>query len=289
LTQPLPAHQKSLCNAIGMALMAAGIRLGVPTLSLTLWPEDYDPGARALRDAESGSLPSDPRQWFNPSTVPDSRCWPPRWPSARRAYRELVKLIELARDIVAKAELDPNEVRAMLAEAGAPMPAADDLARLAADCLTLALIWVFEQALYQRGLGPSFDWNNRKRGWRKVNEAAETLRQHLPEVIKELKFWGYSDRIPPIRRMLNRLDELDLTMPIFGPRRRRWAEGAVSLAKTYSQTVDPGAGWSREGPAVQFFVLALSRAYQQEITGAAIATELDRRRDEIPISGGMFF
>jgi hypothetical protein len=263
-------HQMSVCYAIGAALIAAGNKLEVPR-----WPVEYDPGIRCHKDLKLGSLPSDPRQWFDRSMVPALRCWPPNWPSAKRTRRVLIKLIEQARDVVVRAELDPGEVRAMLAEAGAPMPAADDLTKLAADCLTLALNAVYEKEL--------FDWSLRKQGWRKVNEAAETMRRFLPPVIEELKASGFVERIPPIRQMLELLllDNLDLSMPGYGPARRPWAEGALKLATSYIETVDPDAGWSREGPAVRFLALALSRAYRQQIGAAAIATELDRHRGEI--------
>jgi hypothetical protein len=267
----LAHHQISLLHAIGEALTAAGYR---HLVEVPLWPADYDPYGRAHRDAQSGSLPSDPCQYFDRLTVPGLSCWPAAWPSARRAYRELVELIERARDRVARAELAPDEVRAMLAETRTPMPVANGLTVLAANCLTLALREAFDQA------PPSY-WSARKRGWRKVNAAVETLRQLLPEVIKELEDYGYARRIPPIRQVLKPLDKLDLTMPNLAPARRPWAKGAVWLAKTYIKTVDPGAGWSREGPAVRFLALALSRAYREEISAAAIATELDRHRDEI--------
>jgi hypothetical protein len=55
----------------------------------------------------------------------------------------------------------------MLAEARAPMPVADGLTVLAANCLTLALDEAFDQA------PPSY-WTARKRGWREVNAAVET-------------------------------------------------------------------------------------------------------------------
>jgi hypothetical protein len=65
----------------------------------------------------------------------------------------------------------------------------------------------------------------------------------------------------------------------FGQARRPWAKGAVSLARTYAATVDAEAGWSRDGPAVRFLVLALNRAYPgQDITAGAIAIELSRQR-----------
>ena len=71
------------------------------------------------------------------------------------------------------------------------------------------------------------DWNARKKGWREANRAADTLRQMLPEMIRELEYWGYVHRIPPIRRVLKLVDELDLTMPDLAPARRTWAEGAT--------------------------------------------------------------
>jgi hypothetical protein len=104
--------------------------------------------------------------------------------------------------------------------------------------------------------------------------------------IKELRGLGKASRIPPITQVLKRLKKLDLTMPeLRAPARRPWAEGAASLAKTYLETVNPGAGWSRNGPAVRFLELALNRAYPgSNVTRAAIATELwgdftKRRRD----------
>jgi hypothetical protein len=162
----LAHHQISLLRAINAALTAAGYR---HLVEVPLWPADYDPYGRAHRDAQSGSLPSDPCQYFDRLTVPGLSCWPAAWrarpriaASARRAYRELVELIERARDLVARAELAPDEVRAMLAEARTPMPVADGLTVLAANCLTLALHEAFDQA------PPSY-WSARKRGWRKVN------------------------------------------------------------------------------------------------------------------------
>jgi hypothetical protein len=271
LTKPPPYHQLSLYKAILTALIAAGQRLEAPH-----WPIDYEPGIRAGQDADCGSLPSDPRQWLERLTVPDPSCWPAGWRSPKRTHRELVELIERARDLVAAAELDPREVRLMLAEARAPMPAVDDLTRLAAECLILAL-----DEVYSRKVDAPIDWNARKKGWREANRAADTLRQMLPEMIRELEYWGYVDRIPPIRRVLKLVDELDLTMPDLAPARRTWAKGAVSLAKVYIETVDPGAGLSRDGPAVQFLMRALSRAYRQEIGEIALEMELQRHRDQI--------
>jgi hypothetical protein len=140
LTKPPPSHQLSLYKAILTALIAAGQRLEAPH-----WPIDYEPGIRAGQDADCGSLPSDPRQWLERLTVPDPSCWPAGWRSPKRTHRELVELIERARDRVAAAELDPREVRLMLAEARAPMPAVDDLTRLAAECLILALDEVYSR------------------------------------------------------------------------------------------------------------------------------------------------
>jgi len=294
-TQPLAHHQKSLLFAIESALMAAGARLEVP-----FWPIDYDPGVRAMKDADAGSLPGDLLQWFDRFTVPDLISWPQamaaegrlrRQQDARQAelfalcdgatmfadaYRDLAGLVERARGLVAKAQLGPNEVAAMLIEARAPMPAADNLNRLAADCLCLALCHVYDDGL--------FDWSARRRGWNELNAAAETLRQVLPEAIKELRALGKDRRIPPISQVLKQLDKLDLTMPdLTAPARRPWAKAAASLAKTYIETVDPGAGWSRNGPAVRFLELALNRAYPgRNVTGAAIATELDRVRRRSP-------
>jgi hypothetical protein len=268
LTEPLPLHQKSVWDAITAALIAAGARLEVP-----FWPIDYDPGVRALRDAETSSLPGDPRQWFHWFTVPEIGSWPPRWPSSKKsAYRDLVGLVERARGLVAEARLGPDEVAAMLIEARAPMPAADNLSRLAADCLCLALNHVYDD-------NRPFDWSARQRGWRELNAAAETLRQGLPEAIKELRYLCKARRVPPISQALKQLNKLDLTMPdLRAPARRPWAEGAGSLAKTYLETVDPGAGWSRNGPAVRFLELALKRAYPGcKVTRAAIATELGKR------------
>jgi hypothetical protein len=273
LTKPLPPHQRSIFFSIGAALIAAGQRLEVP-----FWPIDYDPGVRAMRDADIGSLPGDPLQWFDWFTVPDIGSWPPRWPCSKKsAYRDLVGLVERARGLVAKAHLGPDEVAAMLIEARAPMPAADNLSRLAADCLCLALNRVYDD-------NRPFDWNARQRGWRELNAAVETLRQGLPEAIKELRYLCKDRRIAPISQVLKRLNKLDLTMPALrAPARRPWAEGATSLAKTYLETVDPGAGWSRNGPAVRFLELALNRAYPgHNVTGAAIATELDRIRRRSP-------
>jgi hypothetical protein len=259
-------------NAINAAFMAAGLRLEVPW-----WPINDHPPIRAMNDAEAGSLPSDPRQWFSRLTVPDSSCWPPPFSARRKAHRELVELIERARDLVVKAELGPDEVRAMLAEARAPIPAAaDDLAQLAAECLRLTL-----DVIYEQGLNQQFDWELRKKGWRDANAAVETLRRLLPLIIGELEHLGVVRRVPPIRRVLQQLNQIDLTMLNLGPARRPWAEGAVSLAKAYVETVDRATGWAREGPAVRFLALALSRAYQQEISAAAIATELGRHRDKI--------
>ena len=98
----LPHHQISLLHAIDAALIAAGHR---QLVVVPFWPADYDPFGRAFKDAQSGSLPSDPCQWFDQLTVPSLSCWPAAWPSARRAYRELVELIERARDRVTRAEL----------------------------------------------------------------------------------------------------------------------------------------------------------------------------------------
>jgi hypothetical protein len=282
LTKPVPRpplHQRSILYSIHAALIAAGARLEVP-----VWPIDYDPGVRAMRDADTGSLPDDPRQWFHWFTVPDIGSWPPGWsvrsapPSKKSAYRDLVGLVERARGLVDEAHLGPAEVAAMLIEARAPLPAADNLSRLAADCLCLSLNHVCRDRL--------FDWSARQRGWSELNAAADTLRQLLPEAIKELKYLGRDRRIPPINQVLKRLNKLDLTMPDVprAPARRPWAEGATSLAETYRETVDPGAGWSRNGPAVRFLGLALNRAYPGcEVTGAAIATELlDRVRRRSP-------
>jgi hypothetical protein len=230
-----------------------------------------------MRDADTDSLPDDPRQWFHWFTVPDVDSWPPRWPTSKKsAYRDLVGLVERARGLVDKARLGPDEVAAMLIEARAPMPAADNLSRLAADCLCLALNHVSHDGL--------FDWSARQRGWRALNAAVETLRQGLPEAIKELRRSGEDRRIAPISQVLKQLNKLDLTMPaLSAPARRPWAEGATSLAETYRETVDPGAGWSRNGPAVRFLELALNRAYPgHNVTGAAIATELDRIRRRSP-------
>ena len=271
-TQRPPRHQLSVSFAIHAALIAAGARLEVPR-----WPIDYDPGIRCIKHVKLGSLPSDPRQWFNRSMVPALRCWPPNWPSAKRTRRELIKYIERARNVVVRAKFDPGEVRAMLFEAGAPVPATDDLTQLAADCLTLALNEIYEQNL--------FDWPLRKQGWRTVNEAAENLRRFLPPVIEELKAAGFVERVQPSRELLKQLYVVDLSMPGYGPARRTWPEGAVKLATSYIETVDRDAGWSREGPAVRFLALALSRAYRQQISAAAIATELGRHRDEIFLRG----
>jgi hypothetical protein len=259
-------------HAINAAFIAAGLRLEVPS-----WPIDYHPTIRAAKDVKAGSLPSDPRQWFSRLTVPDLSCWPPPFSNRRKAHRELVELIERARDLVANAELGPDEVGAMLAEARAPIPvAADDLAQLAAECLRLAL-----EVIYDQGLDQQFDWELREQGWRDASAAVETLCQLLPSIMGELKDLGYRGRVPPIRRALEWLNKVDLTMPDLGPARRPWAKGAVSLAKAYIETVNRSAGWAREGPAVRFITLALSRAYRQEISAAAISTELHRRRDKI--------
>jgi hypothetical protein len=259
-------------KAIGMALVAAGMRLEVPR-----WPIDYDPGVCAIRDAESGSLPSDPREWFDRFTVPDLNSWPP-WARRRKtAYRELVELVERAKDLTANAQLGPEQIRAMLTDARAPIPeAADALASLAADCLTLTLEEVHRQRL--------FNHEARQRGWREVKAAAETLRQVLPYVIVELKGYGNLERhrISAIRRVLKQLDGLDLSMPSVGQVRRSWAIGAISLARTYIAAVDPETGWSRDGPAVRFLVRALNRAYPgQNVSAGAIAIELNRQKTRI--------
>jgi hypothetical protein len=136
--------------------------------------------------------------------------------------------------------------------------------------------------VYSRRVKAPFDWNARKQGWREAKRAADTLRQLLPQVIAELKYWGEERRIPPIRQVLKQLDKADLTMPeISAPARRTWPKGAVSLAKVYIETVDPGAGFSRDGPAVKFLIRALSRAYRQEIGEIALEMELQRHRDQI--------
>jgi hypothetical protein len=252
-----------------MALVAAGQRLEVPR-----WPIDYDPAVRAIRDAEAGLLPSDPREWFEQFTIPGLSAWPP-WARRRKtAYHELVELVKRAKDLTAKAELGPQEVRAMLAETRAPVPhAANALTRLAADCLSLALQETYRQRL--------FDYDARQRGWREVKAAAETLRHVLPFVIKELRGYGKNEerRISAIRAVLKQLEGLDLTMPSFGQVRRPWAEGAISLARTYIAAINPETGWSRDGPAVRFLALALNRAYPgQNISAGAIAIELSRHR-----------
>jgi hypothetical protein len=65
-----------------------------------------------------------------------------------------------------------------------------------------------------------------------------------------------------------------------------WEVGARELAGAYREIVNPKAGWSRKGPAVQFLVKALRRAYPGTYpTEAALEMLLARRGPSSPIRG----
>jgi hypothetical protein len=249
------AWQASLMKAIAGALMAAGCgRLE----DMVTDPEH--PGARVFRQGKAGLLPDDPREWFERER--------------RAASGDYAAMLERAERLVAAARLGPDDVAELLSAANAPGPVSrDGLVELAAECLQPAMD-------HQYDLG-SMDWSARKIGWAGARAAQATLVELLPSIIDELDYIGdpTDRRGPQFRAALAAIEALDLRERNIGPGRRPWAQHVTSLAKTYTETVDPEAGWSRDGPAVRFIEGVLARAYPQgNIARAAIETELGRSR-----------
>ncbi len=255
-------------------------------------------------NALAGALPDNPHKWFLQQVEQQQfelRKYfplllhrldhPPLPGSALRskwqqavAKRDLIHVLERASSLVAGARLGPTDVAAMLSQAAAPHtvdPAA--IVQLAADCLIVAM-------RHRQFVRVAEDWEQYKLTWRAAKATHTKFRQLLPlltGIMQQLDGGPLaysSDRTVQFRMFGQELEKLDFSepdIPLDFPVPSRWHQGAVRLAKSYRETINPKAGWSRTGPAVRFLAEALRRAYPEgKITGAAIEQHLNGHRHD---------
>jgi hypothetical protein len=171
-------------------------------------------------------------------------------------------------------KISPAEVSEMLDAARAPTYVNPEApTQLSADCLFIALD--------REGRLVQFDFEKRKRGWRRAGKAASALKPLLREIIREMEYTDLERRLHPpqvlkYRAALAALEALQFSPP--ASKDPSWKRGAVMLAKAYVELVDPEAGWSENGPGVRFLALALNRIFHPAKPGREIITRAAIRR-----------
>jgi hypothetical protein len=182
-------------------------------------------------------------------------------------------LVDRARELVEAAELGPEQIGTRLTAAGAPEPGPDALTTLAAHCVEVAMVEILELRLTEAGA--------REKGWRMFCRTAERMLLLLPAVIWDLRRYGRAreTEATKLQAAFESLASADLRMPGSPRKGRPWHKGAVALAKTYRETVDPRAAFSGDGAGARFLVSVLSRAYGSNmITEDAVERALERAR-----------
>jgi hypothetical protein len=188
--------------------------------------------------------------------------------SKKEAFSEV--LLTRARRAIAEVEVRPDDVKAMLAKAGArsapDFDALDDIA--------------YESTL--RAVQLRHQPQKRSQSvHRQATNAVATLRRVLPEIIDRAEGLERDPRRAFQYRVLPAAlsQSLDFTPPI---KRLTWHTAARALAGLYKLHIDPAAGWSAHGPAVRFLELALRRVGVKSCTRAAIEKALDPKRHPNP-------
>jgi hypothetical protein len=224
-------------------------------------------------DAEAGTLPNDPRDWFRQRLEYELQNTGPLGASKRR-------VLERAAQLVATARVGPPGIAAMLSLAGAPEPAnSTGISQLAARCLTVAMG-------HQRSVAIDAQWEPYKQIFAEARAAHSKLRKLMPLLIALWKRSGNVLRAHEYEMLERELATTSFRGPSFsiGIGRAVWEPGARELADAYCEIVNSKAGWSRNGPAVRFLVDALHRAYPGSYpTEAAVEMLLAPRGPSSPI------